>query len=99
MTTNLESIRIAHSKLPASFRLTLRDCIILFYAEQYRNAPYAQWPRDLKMNKAVDKLRRRRYLHRGYFPTKYNITQVGFSLVRWIRASIEHINTSTASQG
>ena len=98
LLTSPQSIQTAHSKLPPALRLTFNDFLVLFYVEQYRNAPYSQWPNELKMPKVVDKLRRRGYVHRGYWPTKYSITRHGFSLVKWIRASIEHTNAIPAVQ-
>lgn len=97
MAASPQSIQTAHSKLPPAIRLTFNDCLVLFYVEQHRNAPYCQWPTELKMPKVVDKLRRRDFVHRGYFPTNYSITRTGFSLVKWIRASIEHTNANLAA--
>lgn len=65
--------------------------------EQHRNAPYDKWPVELKLPKAVEKLRRRRYLHRGYWPTNYSITRTGYTVVKWIISSIEHSSASTAA--
>ncbi len=89
------NLKIAHSKLPPGFRLTFNDCLILLYVEQQRKMPYAQWPEELRLPKAVEKLRSRRYLLRGYWPTNYTITKAGYSLVKWIQSSLEHSATST----
>lgn len=65
--------------------------------EQHRNIAYDQWPQELRMPKAVEKLRRRRYILRGYWPTKYTITKAGYSLVKWIQSSLEHVASSNAT--
>lgn len=97
LPTHHQTLPIAHSKLPPGLRLTLNDCLILLHVEQNRNMPYDQWPQELKLHKAIEKLRRRGYLHRGYWPTKYGITKSGFSLVNWIKSSCEHVATSAAA--
>ena len=86
----MQRLKTVHSSLPPGFRLTLNDCLILLHTEQHRNTAYALWPQGLKLPKAVEKLRCRRYLIRSYWPTKYNITRTGFSLVKWIHSSLEH---------
>ena len=65
--------------------------------EQHRNQAYDQWPKELRQPKAVERLRRNRYLLRSYWPTRYNITKRGYSLVKWIQSSREHVSTSTAA--
>ena len=82
--------------MPPGLRLTFKDCLILLYVEQHPSRPYDQWPVELRV-KAVEKLRRRGYLLRGYWPIKFTITRRGFSLVEWIKSSLEHVASSTAS--
>jgi len=97
LNTTPQAIRTVHSELPSALRLTLIDCLILLYVDQNRNVPYDQWPEDLRKSKAVEKLRKRRYLHRSYWPTKYTVARAGFSLVKWIYTSLEHSSVSTAA--
>ena len=90
----MQRLKIAHSNLPPNFHLTFNECLILLYVEQHRNQAYALWPQGLRMPKAVERLWTRRYLLRGYWPTKYNITKRGYSLVKWIQMSLEHVSSS-----
>lgn len=87
---NTQRLKIAHSNLPPGFALTFKECLILLYVEQHRNQAYDQWPQELRQTGAVERLRRRRYLRRSYFPTSYNVTKQGYSLVKWIQSSLEH---------
>jgi hypothetical protein len=97
LLTHRQVLQTAHSRLPPGLRLTLKDCLILLHVEQNRNMPYDRWPQELKLHKSIEKLRKRGYLHRGYWPTKYGITKSGFSLVNWIKSSCEHVATSAAA--
>jgi hypothetical protein len=97
LNTQTQSLRVAHSNLPPNFRLTFNESVILLYVEQHRNQAYDQWPQELKQPKAVERLRRNRYLLRGYWPTRYNITKRGYSLVKWIQSSREHVSSTAAA--
>jgi hypothetical protein len=66
----------------------------LLYVEQHWNVAYDQWPKELRLSRTVERLRRRRYLLRGYWPTKYTITRTGYSLVKWIQLALEHVFSS-----
>jgi len=90
-------IKKAHAKLPPTFDLTWKDCAVMLYAEQFRCVPYEHWPREFKQPSVVEKLRKRRYLKRCYWPTVYVITRAGFSLVNWIKALLEHVSTRAAA--
>ena len=77
-------------------RLTQKDYLILLHVEQHRNQPYDQWPEELKMRKAVEKLRLRRYIRRSYWPIKFTITRRGFNLTQWLTTFFEHVAANSA---
>lgn len=88
----------AHSKFPPGLRLLPKDYLILIHVDHHRGQPYDQWPDDLKMRKAVEKLRRRGYIHRSYWPTKYTVTRRGFALVQWLKSFLEHVAANTPAE-
>jgi len=93
LTIDRGLIRKAHAKLPPSFDLTWRDCAIMLYTDQYRCVPYDNWPREFRREDSVQKLRKRKYIRRHYYPTVYSITRSGYSLVNWIKSLIEHVSS------
>jgi hypothetical protein len=76
--------------MPRALRLSLIDCQLLLFIEKNCAVPYEDWPKEYQAATALEKLRKRGHLTRKYTPNRYGLTRSGFSLARWIIASIEH---------
>lgn len=80
--------------------LALRDCELLLFVEHNRALAYNHWPKDYQDSRVMTKLRKRGWVKRMYFPTRYAMTRSGYSIVRWIMSAIEHATSkSRATEG
>lgn len=86
-------IQTALSRMPKSLRLSVTDCQLILFIEKNCALDYEQWPKEYRLISVLERLKRRRYLSLKYNPTRYGLTRFGFSLARWLAASIEHTTT------
>lgn len=89
-TTSRKLIQIARSNFPSGLRLSAQDCETLLFIEKNPGLAYKMWPADYQSYQLVAKLRKRGWVKRSYWPTRFAVTRTGFNIVKWIAAAIEH---------
>lgn len=83
-------IQTAHSSFPKDLRLSVDDCEMLLFIHLNGAVPYDNWPVARQAARMVERLKRLGYLRRKYWPLRYGLSRSGFTLVRWLMASLEH---------
>jgi len=99
-TTCRQLIQTVRSNFPPSLHLALRDCELLLFVDHNPGLAYNHWPKDYQDSRVMTKLRKRRWVKRLYFPTRFSMTRSGYSIVSWIVSAIEHATAkSRAAEG
>ncbi len=91
----------AHSSLPKRLKITVEDCELLLFINLNSPIPYDEWPAEYRQSAAIERLKRRGHVRRKYWPLRYGVSRSGYTLVRWLTASLEHRspNSSASAAG
>ncbi len=79
---------------PPGFDLLPVEAEILRYIEAHPGEDYEAWPRSVRLTRTVEAMRRKHYIRRKYFPTRYYLTRSGTSLTAWLKTLSEHRSAS-----
>src|SRR6266576_1685185 len=61
------------------------DYQLVRYLDQHRGAPFEEWPRALRQQPRVERMRRQGLVKRCYSPERYYLTVEGYRLVHWLK--------------
>ena len=77
--------RLTRSSDFDDLQFSAADYQLVRYLDEHRGAPFEQWPKALRQQSRVERLRTQGLIKRVYSPERYYLTVEGYRLVHWLK--------------